>query len=59
MTDKSESISYKTSLLYSKSLDLIDNGDNHKAIENLEKILKENPGFSPAKNALSKIKVEI
>jgi len=59
MANKSERISYKTSLLFSKSLDLIDNGDNHKAIENLENILKENPDFLPAKTALSKIKVEI
>ena len=59
LANKSESISYKTSLLFSKSLDMIDNGDNHKAIENLEKILKENPDFLPAKNALRKIKVEI
>lgn len=59
LANKSESISYKTSLLFSKSLNMIDNGDNHKAIENLEKILKENPDFLPAKNALRKIKVEI
>ncbi len=59
LANKSENISYKTSLLFSKSLDMIDNGDNHKAIENLEKILKENPDFLPAKNALRKIKVEI
>lgn len=59
MEDKSGKISYKASLLYSKSLDLIDEGDNHKAIENLEKILEENPSFTPAKTTLDKIKVTI
>lgn len=59
MENEAEKISYKSSLLFSKSLDLIDKGDNHKAIENLEKVLEENPDFLPAKKALSKIKVAI
>ena len=59
MANKSESISYKTSLLFSKTLDLIDKGDHHKAIENLELILEKNPNFSPAQKALNKLKVEI
>lgn len=59
MKDKAEKISYKSSLLFSESLDLIDKGDNHKAIEKLEKVLEENPDFLPAKKALNQIKVAI
>lgn len=57
--DKTGKISYKSSLLFSESLNLIDKGDHHKAIEKLEKVLKDNPEFSPAKKALEKIKVSI
>ncbi len=59
MEDKAEKISYKSSLLFSESLDLIDKGDDHKAIEKLEKVLEENPDFLPAKKALNQIKVAI
>jgi TolB-like protein len=57
--DKAGKISYKSSLLFSESLDLIDKGKNVEAIKNLEKVLKENPEFIPAKSALDKIKVII
>ena len=59
LNSKEEKISYKSSLLFSESLDLIDKGNNHKAIEKLELVLKENPDFTPAKKALDKIKVAI
>ncbi|MCT4580568.1 MAG: DUF4145 domain-containing protein [Flavobacteriales bacterium] len=59
MEDKAEKISYQSSLLFSESLDLIDKGDHHKAIEKLEKVLEENPDFLPAKKALNQIKVAI
>ena len=59
LESKSEKISYKSSLLFSESLDLIDNGNYHKAIEKLKKVLEENPAFTPAKNALDKIKIAL
>lgn len=59
LESKIEKISYNSSLLFSESLDLIDKGDHHKAIVQLEKVLEDNPGFSPALNALEKIKVAI
>ncbi len=57
--NKGGDISYKNSLFFSKTLDLIDKGENKKAIENLEKLLKESPEFLPAQKELNKLKVEI
>ena len=53
------SVTYQTSLLYSDGLDQMDKGETSKAIETFKKVLKSNPDFLPAQQALNKLSVKI
>lgn len=52
-------VSYQTALMFSEALDLIDKGENNKAIEKLKIIIDEFPGFFPAQEELDKLTVNI
>lgn len=54
-----EKISYETSLLYSDGLEQMDKGETSKAIETFKQVLKKNPGFVPAQQALDKLSVKV
>jgi TolB-like protein len=56
---KQASLSYETSLLFSDGLDQIDKGENSKAIETFKKVLKKNPDFVPAQQALNKLQKKV
>ncbi len=56
---KQASLSYETSLLFSDGLDQMDKGENSKAIETFKKVLKKNPDFVPAQQALNKLQKKV
>lgn len=56
---KETSLSYETSLLFSDGLDQMDKGENSKAIETFKKVLKKNPDFIPAQQALNKLQKKV
>lgn len=56
---KEASLSYETSLLFSDGLDQMDKGENSKAIETFKKVLKKNPDFVPAQQALNKLQKKV
>ena len=56
---KQASLSYETSLLFSDGLDQMDKGENSKAIETFKKVLKKNPDFIPAQQALNKLEKKV
>lgn len=58
-TNKDETLSYATSLLYSDGLEQMDKGETSKAIETFKKVLEKNPGFIPAQQALNKLNVNL
>ena len=56
---KETSLSYETSLLFSDGLDQMDKGESSKAIETFKKVLKKNPDFVPAQQALNKLQKKV
>jgi lipopolysaccharide biosynthesis regulator YciM len=46
-------------LLFSDGLDQMDKGENSKAIETFKKVLKKNPDFVPAQQALNKLQKKV
>lgn len=58
-TNKETTLSYETSLLFSDGLELMDKGENAKAIEIFKKVIQKNSDFIPAQQALNKLQKKI
>lgn len=58
MNRKEQAISYEDALLFSDALDLMDIGSKQEAQKKLQAVLAKNPQFTPASNALEKLKRE-
>jgi TolB-like protein len=57
--NKETTLSYETSLHFSDGLELMDKGENAKAIEIFKNVIQKNPDFIPAQQALNKLQKKV